>query len=95
LENVIQSGIIHTDSALIQVKDLPERFWQAGETDVDLPQVGSFERLLREFKLKVALKAIEDCKGNKTLAARSLNISRAYLHRLIRPGDAVESIDAA
>jgi DNA-binding NtrC family response regulator len=55
------------------------------EADEDLPQIGSFERLLREFKMKLAVKAIEDCHGNKTLAARSLNISRAYLHRLIRP----------
>jgi DNA-binding NtrC family response regulator len=47
-------------------------------------QASSFEKLLQEFKVKLATKAIEDCNGNKTLAARSLNISRAYLHRLIR-----------
>jgi DNA-binding protein Fis len=33
--------------------------------------------------------AIEQCKGNKTLAAQSLSISRAYLHRLIRQVPAV------
>jgi DNA-binding NtrC family response regulator len=96
MENVIQSAIIRADTEAIQAIDLPERFQQtAVADDADLPQVGSFERLLRDFKLKIAMKAIEDCKGNKTLAARSLNISRAYLHRLIRVEEGVDAIDAA
>jgi DNA-binding NtrC family response regulator len=44
----------------------------------------SFERQIRDFKVKLAAAAVRDNNGNKTLAARSLNISRAYLHRLIR-----------
>jgi DNA-binding NtrC family response regulator len=96
MENVIQSAIIRADTEAIQAIDLPEHFQQtAVADDPDLPQIGSFERLLRDFKLKIAIKAIEDCKGNKTLAARSLNISRAYLHRLIRVEEGVEAIDAA
>jgi DNA-binding NtrC family response regulator len=48
---------------------------------------GSFERLLRDYKFKLANEAVQQCKGNKTLAAQSLSISRAYLHRLLRqPG---------
>jgi transcriptional regulator with PAS, ATPase and Fis domain len=93
LENVIQSAIVCADTEIIELKDLPESFQEAGaETDEDVPQLGSFERLLREFKTRLALKAIEDCHGNKTLAARSLNISRAYLHRLIR--GSADNIDA-
>jgi DNA-binding NtrC family response regulator len=85
LENVIQSAIVVADTQVIQANDLPERFQEPDlEDDRDIPQVGSFERLLRDFKVRVAAKAIEDCKGNKTLAARSLNISRSYLHRLVR-----------
>jgi DNA-binding NtrC family response regulator len=96
LENVIQSAIINADTEIIQPKDLPPNFQEENAVDeVDLPQVGSFERLLRDFKLKVATKAIEDCHGNKTLAARSLDISRAYLHRLIRLSDGDEASDVA
>ena len=96
LENVIQSAIICANTEVIEPSDLPERFHEpdlAG--DIELPQVGSFERLLRDFKVKLATKAIEDCKGNKTLAARSLNISRAYLHRLIRLPEEPEVADVA
>jgi DNA-binding NtrC family response regulator len=93
LENVIQSAIICADTEIIELKDLPESFQEAeAEADEDVPQIGSFERLLREFKMKLAIKAIEDCHGNKTLAARSLNISRAYLHRLIR--GSADNVDA-
>jgi DNA-binding NtrC family response regulator len=51
----------------------------------DCPSTSSFERQIRDFKLKLAIDAVREHNGNKTLAARSLQISRAYLHRLIRP----------
>ncbi len=98
LENVIQSSIICADTDVIQTKDLPERFQQtelAPEEGDEVVQAGTFERLLRDYKVKIAIKAIEDCHGNKTMAARSLNISRAYLHRLIRTSDDLESVDVA
>jgi len=96
LENVIQSSIVCADTEVLEPNHLPERFRELvllGECD--LPQVGSFERMLRDFKFKVASKAIEDCKGNKTLAARSLQISRSYLHRLVRLQEEPARIDAA
>jgi transcriptional regulator with PAS, ATPase and Fis domain len=83
LENVIQRGIIVADGDSIGPNDLPEHLRQPALPMGGL-QASSFEKLLQEFKVKLATKAIEDCNGNKTLAARSLNISRAYLHRLIR-----------
>lgn len=98
LENVIQSAIICADSEEIQMKDLPERLRtsldEVGEDYEEMAQAGTFERLLRDYKVKLAMKAIEENRGNKTLAARSLDISRAYLHRLIRQGE-VENISAA
>jgi DNA-binding NtrC family response regulator len=39
---------------------------------------------LRDYKIKLAQRAVAECNGNKTLAARSLHISRTYLHRLIK-----------
>jgi DNA-binding NtrC family response regulator len=50
----------------------------------DYHPAGSFERQLRDYKIKLAETAVRENNGNKTLAARSLCISRAYLHRLIR-----------
>jgi DNA-binding NtrC family response regulator len=49
--------------------------------------------LLRQFKVDLANRAVAECDGNKTLAARKLSVSRAYLHRLIRM--APESVQGA
>jgi DNA-binding NtrC family response regulator len=85
LENAVQSAIILSDEDVIKPQHLPQNMRQTelsfqGDS---LPGL-SFEEQMQEYKMKLAHKAIRDCNGNKTLAARSLNISRTYLHRLIR-----------
>ena len=85
LENVIQRAIIVAHGENITVEDLPEMIQEDGAVSIDDYQpTGTFERKIRDYKLKLAVAAVNEHNGNKTLAARSLNISRAYLHRLIR-----------
>jgi DNA-binding NtrC family response regulator len=71
-----------TDADMADISDLGE----IGDiVDIsDYNPAGSFERQLRDYKVKLAVNAVRENNGNKTLAARSLCISRAYLHRLIR-----------
>jgi DNA-binding NtrC family response regulator len=94
LENAVARAVIVAEGKSIQAKDLPDimRFDEDVVT-LDEPPVitGSFEEQLRLFKIKLANRAIQECKGNKTLAARSLSISRAYLHRLLRGADESEN----
>jgi len=85
LENVIQGAIILSDSDNIQPKDLPKIMQQPDLLGLgDSLPGNSFEEQLQDYKIKLAHRAIQECNGNKTLAARSLQISRTYLHRLIR-----------
>jgi DNA-binding NtrC family response regulator len=85
LENVIQRSIIMAHTTRLQVEDLPQNIQEEGVVSIDdFQPAGSFERQLRDYKLKLAVAAVREHNGNKTLAARSLQISRAYLHRLIR-----------
>ena len=85
LENVIQRAIILARGNSIGLEDLPQHIQEEGIVSIDDYQpAGSFERQLRDYKVKLAVAAVRDHNGNKTLAARSLQISRAYLHRLIR-----------
>lgn len=102
LENVIQGAVVLADGDSIGRGDLPNHMQLSD--DHAIPQTGSgmssFEQLLREFKVGLALKAVEECNGNKTLAARKLGVSRAYLHRLIRvnsdaPPDEEETVIAS
>jgi len=90
LENVMQSAIILSDDDAIQPKDLPGTMQRPDLLGVgDSLPGASFEEQMQDYKIKLAHRAIQECKGNKTLAARSLNISRTYLHRLIRDPEGV------
>ncbi len=85
LENTIQRAIILAPGSSVRAEDLPihvpsDKIIDISEYNPD----GSFERQLRDYKIKLAMDAVRENNGNKTLAARSLGISRAYLHRLIR-----------
>jgi transcriptional regulator with PAS, ATPase and Fis domain len=92
LENVIQGAIIRGDEDTIQPRNLPNAMQHPDLLGLgDFLPGASFEDQMRDYKIKLARAAIEECKGNKTLAARSLHISRTYLHRLIK--GAVEDDD--
>jgi DNA-binding NtrC family response regulator len=85
LENVIQRAIIVASGEIISEKDLPLNIQSESVLNIsDYQPSNSFERQLRNYKVKLATTAVRDSHGNKTVAARSLNISRAYLHRLLR-----------
>jgi DNA-binding NtrC family response regulator len=88
LENVIQRAIILTRGNTLRLGDLPMNLREEARSNFDecLPG-GSFERQLRDYKIRLAATAVRENNGNKTMAARSLSISRAYLHRLIRLAD--------
>ena len=90
LENAIARAVIVTENDCIVTQDLPEAVRGDDEvTSMEEPigMINSFEEQMRDYKIKLANRAIVECNGNKTLAARSLSISRAYLHRLLRGGE--------
>jgi DNA-binding NtrC family response regulator len=91
LENVIQRALILAEDNLISLAQLPAEIRElaaepAGSLETDLAEAKSFEVLSHEFKVNLATRVVAECSGNKTLAARKLQVSRAYLHRLIRVG---------
>jgi DNA-binding NtrC family response regulator len=96
LENVIQSAVILTDGKSIAKADLPEHIQELEQDGANL-EAGpdTFEGLLRKYRINLVNQAITDCRGNKTMAARKLRVSRAYLHRLIRPVDGADEEEAA
>jgi DNA-binding NtrC family response regulator len=96
LENVIQGAIILSDEDAIQPVHLPLTMQHPDLLGVgDSLPGASFEEQMRDYKLKLANIAIQECHGNKTLAARSLQISRTYLHRLIKSPEEGDDLVAA
>ena len=85
LENAIQRAIILAPGMTIRPEDLPRNIHSDKVIEIsEYNPEGTFERHLRDYKVKLATEAVREAKGNKTIAARNLGISRAYLHRLIR-----------
>ncbi|MGH9589473.1 MAG: sigma 54-interacting transcriptional regulator, partial [Terracidiphilus sp.] len=102
LENVMQRAIILAPGNSVRADDLSFNIQEEdgvayGDSDVidigDFQPLGSFERQLRDYKIKLAVNAVREHNGNKTLAARSLCISRSYLHRLLRVAERDVSLD--
>jgi DNA-binding NtrC family response regulator len=100
LENVIQRALIMAPGQFIRAEDLtlhaheeePSSFNEVVNIGEYQP-AGSFERQIQEYKVKLAVNAVRENNGNKTLAARRLCISRAYLHRLIRLAESDQAFD--
>jgi DNA-binding NtrC family response regulator len=91
LENVMQRAIILAPGRTVRAADFSLNVQEDEATGFDdvvdigeYQPAGSFERQIHEYKVKLAVSAVRENNGNKTLAARRLCISRAYLHRLIR-----------
>lgn len=93
LENVIQRLIIVSSENSITMESLPDDVLDMDERAIQNADIvtidgyrsaSSFESKIRVFKVSLATNAVRENHGNKTMAARSLKISRAYLHRLIR-----------
>jgi DNA-binding NtrC family response regulator len=90
LENIIHRAVILADTDAIKLEDLPPGL-QPQTTANETGQLQSYDEVMRDFKRTLAVQTLQECKGNKTKAAVSLNISRAYLHRLLRPADSAAS----
>ena len=86
LENVVERAIIMADEgAAIGLHDLPDDLLtpDAGETASSPEPMHE----LREAEREVLLKALKDCHGNRSLAARKLGIGRRTLYdKLARHG---------
>jgi DNA-binding NtrC family response regulator len=92
LQNVIHRAVIVAEHDMIEVADLSETVQEAPKA-TPIPVSSTFDNLMREFRRKLAYDAIALCNGNKTMAAKNLQISRAYLHRLVG-GESDDSDDS-
>ncbi|HEV2426289.1 MAG TPA: sigma-54 dependent transcriptional regulator [Terriglobia bacterium] len=85
LENVIQRAVALAETSTVGIEHLPEQvsgpeqLRAVGETD--------YETEVREFKRRLIMRTLRVCRGNKSEAARSLQLARPYLHRLIESLD--------
>ncbi len=81
LQNVIERSVVMCDGNCLEVEDLPPELQPASRP---LPDAGiSFHSAVQSYKRELVRAALRSHRGNKLRAARSLAISRGYLHRIL------------
>ena len=80
LENVVQRAVVMADGPTVELWHLPKAFCNELEQQ---QAEHSYDGEVRDFKRRLILRALRDCGGSKSEAARRLGIARGYLHRLI------------
>jgi Nif-specific regulatory protein len=85
LENAIEHAVVLGFDRLILRDDLPEAIAGAASAyNTPAPGTLLFHEAVMQAKKDLIVRAVEDAKGNYTLAARALGLHPNYLHRLIR-----------
>ncbi len=85
LENTIERAMVLSDSQNICLEQLPERVakFGAGDNNIDIENNLSIKKASRSLERTLIQKALEKTKGNRTHAARLLEIShRTLLYKI-------------
>jgi DNA-binding NtrC family response regulator len=90
LQNVIERSVVLANGQeRLGIDDLPPELQSLSVSD-DLPK-GTFQEAVRGFKRELVRSALALHGGNRLKAAKELNISRCYLHRLLNQLNLVEN----
>lgn len=85
MENAIERAAIMCEGGEIRLEDLPPEISAVKTGDI---QAGAtLKDALTNFKKKFIVQSLSICDGNRTAAARTLDIQRTYLSRLIKELD--------
>lgn len=85
MENAIERAAIMCEGGVIRLEDLPPEISAVKTGDI---QAGAtLKDALTNFKKKFIVQSLSICDGNRTAAARMLDIQRTYLSRLIKELD--------
>ncbi len=85
LQNIIERSLILSEGPQLGAEDLPSEL-RSLAVPAEIPG-GSFHDAVRHFKRELVLAALRAHDWNKVQAARELDISRSYLHRLLNQLD--------
>jgi two-component system response regulator PilR (NtrC family) len=91
LENMVERIVLLTDRNMILPDDLPEEVFAEVNPSAALPGIGDegidLEKVVEEIEKNYLNKALAKTNGNKTDAAKLLNLSfRSFRHRLKKYG---------
>jgi DNA-binding NtrC family response regulator len=89
LRAAIEHGVVMAGGSKITLRDLPAGI--RATTEVGAAPRGPLPLNLVETELSLIRRALDECRGNRTLAAEKLGISRRTLHRKLREHPGLEA----
>ncbi|WP_054693230.1 sigma 54-interacting transcriptional regulator [Syntrophomonas palmitatica] len=81
LENTLERAINFCDSDTINIEHIPPHIINNGKAVGGAPAGATLETILEQHEREVILNTLQRCGGNRSQAARSLNIHRSVLYR--------------
>ena len=89
LRAAIEHGVVMAGGSKITLRDLPAGI--RATTEAGAAPRGPLPLNLVETELSLIRRALDECRGNRTLAAEKLGISRRTLHRKLREHPGLEA----
>ena len=84
LRTAVEHAVVLSKDEMIQLTDLPQSVQSRGviqsEVQLNQPLIGKGVTL-EEAEKQLIIRTIKECKGNRTVAAKKIGISRRTLHR--------------
>jgi DNA-binding NtrC family response regulator len=86
LRTAVEHGVVMASGPQITLRDMPAtlRSQKIPAPDQGLPSTTSGGLNLRDTETSLILRALEDCRQNRSEAAKKLGISRRTLHRRLK-----------
>ncbi len=82
LRNIVERAVVLAKKDKITLKELPEEMLQAAKEPAG--PVASSQKTLKELELETVRSVLEECKGNKSKAAKLLGISRKAFYKKLK-----------
>lgn len=82
LENLVEMLLAYSKSSIVHVSDLPERILESS-SPANTDALGDHVYTLKEAERQLIINALAKSKGNKSLAAHMLGISRKSLYKKV------------
>ncbi|MEW6419857.1 MAG: sigma-54 dependent transcriptional regulator [Nitrospirota bacterium] len=79
LKNVIERAVVLSKGDMITLNELPEEFLHLKEA----PEI-SYKKTLKDLEVQAIRDTLQECKGNKSKAARMLGISRKAFYKRLK-----------
>ncbi len=83
LENRLEQAINWSDDHIVDIRNIPVRPWEEENTSTPVSSDIGFRGCIQETERDLIISALEQAKGNKAQAARTLNMQRSVLYKKI------------